>query len=95
RLRKTGDAGIIVLSQAWYPGWRVTGGGNPRRALRANAAVQGIPVIAGEHELVVRYEPTYLRRARRYTGLAALGFLGLVVWWVLAVRRRRSAPAGQ
>ncbi|MBW2258009.1 MAG: YfhO family protein, partial [Deltaproteobacteria bacterium] len=38
RLRKTGDAGIIVLSQAWYPGWRVTGGGNPRRALRANAA---------------------------------------------------------
>jgi len=84
RLRKTGDAGIIVLSQAWYPGWRVTGGGAPRRALRANAVLQGIPVIAGDHEIVVRYEPTYLGRAERYTALAGLGFLGLIVWLFLA-----------
>jgi hypothetical protein len=86
RLRKTGDAGIIVLSQAWYPGWRAFGGGSPRRALRANAVLQGIPVTAGEHEVVVEYRPTYLKRARRYTGLGGLGFLALVVWCVLAWR---------
>ncbi len=47
----------LVLKQAWYPGWRATVDGKRVPIFRADLALQAVPVPAGQHEVVVDYQP--------------------------------------
>lgn len=53
----TDAPGLLVVSQAWSPGWRATVDGRPAPVLRTNALVQGIPVPAGARRVRLRYHP--------------------------------------
>ena len=52
-LQVTADGpALLVLSQAWYPGWQVRIDGVPQgEALRTDYAFQGYPVGAGTHQI--------------------------------------------
>ena len=77
-------AGLLVISDAWDPGWRVLVDGVEHPALRVNHALRGVALEAGEHTVEWRYEPRSLRLGLALAGLAWLAlFLGLV-------RERRS-----
>ena len=85
------SAGLVVVSDMFYPGWNLTVDGQPAEILRTNRAMRGVALPAGTHRLVFRYEPRSVRLgiALSVVGLAALG--GLVAWtrWDPLVRRRR------
>lgn len=50
-------AGILVLADSFYPGWRAYVDGKEREILRANFFFRGVPLLAGEHLVEFRYRP--------------------------------------
>lgn len=79
-------AGILHVSDVYFPGWRVTVDGQDHPIIRANGAFRAVALEAGEHEVVFRYAPTSVRIGLIITTLALLA-TGLVAapFW----RRRR------
>ena len=76
---------LLVLSQAWFPGWSATVDGHDVPVVRVDGMVQGVPVPAGAHEVVLRYQSASLRQALWLAALGALGFAALLI-----VRQRRA-----
>ncbi len=52
---------LLVMADAYYPGWKAYLDGKPSPIMRANFAFRAVAVPAGEHEIVFRYEPSYWR----------------------------------
>jgi hypothetical protein len=71
------QASVLVLSQTWYPGWRVQVDAKPQPLLRVNYGLTGTVVGAGVHSVIFRYEPSSLRYGALLTGIALLVCLGL------------------
>ncbi len=82
---------VLVLNDAWYPGWRATVDGHPAPILPANALVRAVPVPAGVHDVVFRFRTRGLVLGASLTG-ASLGLWAVLVL-VAAWRRRRRLPA--
>lgn len=78
--------GLVVLGDAWAPGWSVTVDGRPARPLQADVVMRGVAVAAGEHEIVWRYRVPGLATGAL---LSALGLAALLAWTGLLVRRAR------
>lgn len=70
------SAGLIVLTDSYYPGWEATVNEKPAPILRANTVVRAVPVPRGEVTLELRYKPK-----RFYIGilLALVSSCGLIV----------------
>jgi hypothetical protein len=83
-------AGLLVLSDTYFPGWTATVNGETGTIYATDGAFRGVIVPRGESRVEFRYEPRVFR-----IGLAvAIG--GVVVFLVVAVvslRRRRPGGA--
>ncbi len=51
------DDAMLVLSQPLAPGWQATVDGKPARLYAADLAFMALPVAAGQHTIVLHYEP--------------------------------------
>jgi hypothetical protein len=49
--------GILVLADAYYPGWRVYVDGKEEKIYRANLFFRAVKLAAGAHRVEFRYEP--------------------------------------
>jgi hypothetical protein len=49
--------GLLVLSDAYYPGWKMTVDGRPASLLRVNYALRGAYLPSGAHDVVFRFAP--------------------------------------
>lgn len=78
-------AGVLVVNEAWYPGWQAMVDHSPAPILRANGLVRAVPVPAGARELLMRFRPPGTTALLVLQLLGWLGALGLVV-----PRRRRE-----
>ena len=82
--------GLLVLSEVWDPGWRATVSGVSAPVLLADHTLRAVPVPAGQHTVVLSYDPPLLRVGIAIT--LATTLLLLALWGGLIVReRRRSA----
>ena len=52
--------GLLVLTDAYYPGWGAAVDNQPREVYRVNASVRGVVVPAGHHSITFRYRPSRL-----------------------------------
>jgi uncharacterized membrane protein YfhO len=49
---------LMVVSQRFDPDFKATVDGKPAPVVRCNFLCVGVPVPAGEHEVVIRYRPS-------------------------------------
>jgi hypothetical protein len=49
--------GVLVSSEAFYPGWDSFVDGEPAETLRVNTAFRGVAVPAGRHRVTMKYVP--------------------------------------
>jgi hypothetical protein len=81
-----GDA-LLVVNDAWWPGWRAYVDGRETPIYLADALVRAVSFPSGRHTLTMRYEPPELRRGWLLTG-AGFSLLSLAA---VLLRRRRGA----
>lgn len=70
RLKASGP-GYLVLSDAYYPGWRAWVDGRPAEIRIANGAFRAVWVRPGGHEVEMRFEPSSFRLGLFATLVAA------------------------
>jgi uncharacterized membrane protein YfhO len=77
--------GLVVLADVWHRGWRAYLNDKRVTILRANHAIRGVVLPAGNGMLEFRYEPESFAWGMRLSALAALVLAG---YWVIVLRRK-------
>jgi hypothetical protein len=81
---------LLVVQDAFWPGWRAWIDGRPAEILAADFLVRAVPWPAGRHVLVMTYDPPELRHG---LALSAAGGVLVLLLAALAARGRRKAAA--
>jgi len=64
--------GMLILTDAWFPGWSASDGGRPLRIHEACAAVRGVVLEAGTHRVEFVYRPASVIAGGALSALACL-----------------------
>jgi hypothetical protein len=81
---------LLVLTDAWYPGWRALVDGEERRIHRVDHAFRGVVVQPRDREVEFRYEPSSFARG----GALSLVALAALVVASLALARGKRPRGG-
>jgi hypothetical protein len=73
-------AGVLVVSDLWFPHWEVRVDGKPAPLLRTNFAFRGVRIEAGAHEVEFRYHSPWLLRGLQVSLLSLVGLV-LFAWF--------------
>ena len=57
---ETDAPAVLVLAEAWFPGWQATVNGKPAPCVPANVWMRAVPVPAGRSEVRLTFRSTYL-----------------------------------
>jgi hypothetical protein len=79
--------GLLLIKEAWYPGWTATVNGEQARCQPANVWMRSVPVPAGRSEVVLSYRSTYFALG------AAISLVTLALLLALLLLRRRTGAA--
>ncbi len=82
--------GVLVLTDAYYPGWHATVDGEDAGIFPAYYLFRGVVVSAGKHEVVFEYFPDSLKIGLALS-LFVMAAVNLFCIWALV--RRRTRPA--
>ena len=85
----TSTPALLVLTDAYFPGWRAEVDGEKAAILPTHIAFRGIPVTAGASQVVLEYQPFSFRLG---VLLALAGLLLSMVWCITPTVRRRIGP---
>ncbi|MBO7119721.1 MAG: YfhO family protein [Bacteroidaceae bacterium] len=89
---KSQQGGVVVFSEIYYPGWTCTVDGQPTEIARANYVLRAIKVPAGEHEVVMTFDPqtVHITEAIAYGALAVLALMLLALLGINLYRKRQQ-----
>jgi hypothetical protein len=82
---------LLVVNDAWWPGWMAEVDGAPAPILPADGLVRAVPFPAGRHRLVMRYQPPEVGAGLAVSALGLALLVGLGAWEERA-RRRGGGP---
>jgi hypothetical protein len=86
---------LLVISEAFDPGWRAMANGQPVELVRVNHALSGLWLPAGETRVELSYQPKSVRQGLWISAASLILLLGLALWgWRRGRRRAPRAPAG-
>ena len=77
---------LLVLTDAYYPGWQVTVDGTAAELLQADGLFRGVILAAGEHEVAFRFAPRSFQLGLMMTAVG-LGLLVLLGSALLVLQR--------
>ncbi|MEA3366039.1 MAG: YfhO family protein, partial [Candidatus Hydrogenedentes bacterium] len=82
---------VLVLADAYYPGWKATIDGERVEVFPVNHAFRGILMPAGEHRIEFRYAPASFEVGLTISACGLLVFSGvaLCILWRISQRKRR------
>ncbi|NJN82588.1 MAG: YfhO family protein [Caldilineaceae bacterium] len=87
---KSEEPALLVLTDAYYPGWRASVDDEPAPIYPTNHLLRGVAIPPGEHIVTFEFAPTSWRNGRLWSALGALIFVAIV--GLLILRRIRSRP---
>jgi len=84
----TSRPGVVVLSEASYPGWHVTVNGKPSNIIRLNYLFQGVEVASGRQQIQFEYQPPFFQL---YLFISFITFLVIMLsfFFCHSLKRRR------
>lgn len=82
-------AGLVVLSDNYFPGWTATVDGKPAKIWEAYTVIRGVEVGPGRHQIEMRYRPLSVIVGAWMLAMSLVG-LGALAWWE---RRRQPTTA--
>jgi hypothetical protein len=65
--------GYLVLTDTFYPGWKVSVDGRPGRIYPANYLFRAVPLEAGQHRVRFRYDPPAFKIGAAVTLMSLCG----------------------
>jgi hypothetical protein len=74
------SAGLLVLSEVWYPGWRAHVDGVEVPIWHVEGTFRGVDVDAGSHSIEFSYSPGTARTGLAVSGLTALAMITFMTW---------------
>ena len=80
--------GLLVVNEAWFPGWTAEVDGKSAGLMRVNSLVQGVRLGPGSHRVELRFRPYYFLVP---LWLALLALAGLALAFTLRARARRRS----
>jgi hypothetical protein len=80
--------GFLVLDDSAYPGWQASVDGHPVAWHPANENFRAVPIGAGSHTVVFRYDPSSVKVGAVISVLSILALLGIAAAGAILVRRR-------
>ncbi len=81
------EPSLVVVGEAWFPGWDATVDGRNTQVHKADGAFLGVPVAAGSHTVELRYRAPFSATVGR---VLTLGGLVVCAVFLLVPRRRRK-----
>jgi len=78
--------GYLILTDTYYPGWRVHVDGKESPIMRANLLFRAVSLSAGQHRIEFSYEPASLKIGVAVSSAMLLAIVVGLGWWL--VRRR-------
>ncbi len=89
---RSSEGGVLVLTDTWYPGWRVQVDGKRVPLLRADYLIRAVEVPPGEHRVTFVFRPTSFYRGLALTlgALAVVAFLPFLPWGFRRMRLLRG-----
>jgi len=81
-------AGLLVLSEIYYPGWRAAINNQPAPVYKVDSILRGVVVSPGSNHIVMEYRPASIRVG---AALSLLAFLGTFLFAAIVLRRDRAA----
>lgn len=82
--------GLLVVNDAWSPGWKASIDGRETEVMPADVLVRAVRWPAGRHRLTMRYEVPGLPLGAAISGITLAAMLGVFLW-----QRRRLRAAGE
>ena len=86
------EDGYLILTDAYYPGWRASVDGTQTAIRRADLLFRAVRLPAGSHHVILSYEPWSLRVGMAVTLLTVLGVALALCWHLAAARFSRRGP---
>jgi uncharacterized membrane protein YfhO len=80
---------IVLVRNTFDPGWQATVDGRPAPVLRTDFFLQGVPVTAGTHTIVLTYHDPAIAVGLAGSAVALTLLFGTAAF--LAYRRRRDS----
>ncbi len=71
--------GLLVLNDAWWPGWAASIDGRPVAIKRADALIRSVEWPPGRHQLTMRYDPPELRYGLLVSAAGLLAVVALLI----------------
>lgn len=92
---KSSKPELAVFSEIYYPkGWQITIDGKPAEMLRANYTLRALPIPAGEHTVVFKFEPTSIKITDTiaFVALAIMLLTACYLLWMFVRNERNPKP---
>jgi hypothetical protein len=84
------EAGFLVLSDAYYPGWTASVDGQESKIYQADYLFRAVPLTRGKHTVEFQYSPPSFRTGLAVTLTAGALFFAIIVSSFLLHRRRQA-----
>jgi hypothetical protein len=82
---------LLVIAEAWYPGWRAQVNGTEAPCIPVNAWMRGVPVPAGRSHIVLSFHSRFLALGACISLLALAGLVFLL--WRPRAQRKNAGRA--
>ncbi|WP_333864854.1 YfhO family protein, partial [Chitinophaga sp.] len=89
--------GLAVFSDIYYPaGWKLFIDGQEAEIIRANYLLRAAKIPAGQHDIVMKFEPRSYYLGNKITGISSIGMLLLLALAIaFEIIRQRKANAAK